>query len=100
MPLDTRASTVARTLASVNVGSHAKVFQPFHPIGGVAASKPSGIDALQSSTGGASGGGSAGEGRAGTGTPAGLRRVSGGRAPSPARQSTRARRAKKRTVRL
>src|SRR5258706_4853517 len=91
MPLDTRASTVARILASVNVGSHAKVFQPFHPIGGVAASKPSGIDALQSSTGGASGGASAGEGPSGIGDASGMLTVWEGRAPSTIDRSHAAR---------
>ncbi len=50
MPLCERASTVALTLASLSSGQHMNVFQPFQPMGGVAASMPSGLDALQSSS--------------------------------------------------
>src|SRR6187455_45266 len=51
MPVSIIASAFALTLASSSSGAHPKAFQPFHPMGGRAARRPSGTAALQSPAG-------------------------------------------------
>src|SRR6187401_1473405 len=53
MPVLTIASAFALTLASSSSGEHPNAFQPFHPMGGRAAMRPPGTEALQSPEGSA-----------------------------------------------